>query len=271
MPIRVATRLLASSRQQADDLRFRTPGDRVRGRRLRTAAVTATVLVPALALSAGCSGSKAKTPDPGTIRASGAVSTAKLTSALLTSSDVPHVQVMPAGSKTQLLGGATKADNPACQPIADQWSSRPKHPRQVYTGAMVTDTTDKDKKAKAITLEVIASYTPGTARSVLDELTTALRTCRNFKATRDTGAVTTFSVQPVQPATGAAPLGDQQATYTIADTARGAAGIVLVTVVRSGDTTAAYETVRADHQPATLRPSIPLKQAEKLKDAATGK
>lgn len=269
MPIRVRSRLLASSRAQARDL----GRNGSRGRRgARAAAAVAVTLLPAVALTAGCSsGGKAKPQDkPGTIRASGAVSTARLTSALLTSSDLPHVQVIPAAAKTLLLGSAGTADDAACQPIVDQWSSQPKHPRQVYSGGMVTDTTDvtdADKKAKAISLTVIASYTSGTARSVLDELTTALGACRTFKVTRATGTVTTFDVERVRPA---APLGDQQATYTITDAARGAAGSVLVTVVRSGDTTAAYETVRSDHKPATLRPSIPLKQTEKLRKAATG-
>jgi hypothetical protein len=265
MPIRVRSRLLTGSRERVADLR---PS----GRHARTAGLAAAALVPVLVLTAACGGGgggdKPK-KDPGPIRASGAVSTARLTSALLTSKDVPHVQVLPAGSKTQLLGPATTVDNAACQPVADQWSSQPKHPRQVYTGAMVTDTADKDKKAKEISLSVIASYTPGTARSVLDELTTALKTCRTFKATRN-GAVTSYSVRPVSPPAGRAPLGDQEAAYTIADTARGAAGIVLVTVVRSGDTTAAYETVRADHTAATLREAIPAKQVEKLRAAATG-
>ncbi|MEU6851325.1 sensor domain-containing protein [Actinacidiphila alni] len=264
MPIRVRSRLLTGSREDAADLRRG-------GGHARTAGLAAAALVPVLALTAACGGGggdKAK-KDPGPVRASGAVSTAKLTSALLTSKDVSHVQVLPAGSKTQLLGPATTVDKADCQPVADQWSSQPKHPRQVYTGAMVTDTADKDKKAKEISLSVIASYTPGTAKTVLDELTTALKTCHAFKATRN-GAVTSYTVQQVPPPAGRAPLGDQEVSYTIANSAQGAAGVVLVTVVRSGDATAAYETVRADHTAATLREAIPLKQAEKLKAAATG-
>ena len=51
-------------------------------------------------------------------------------------------QVLPSASKEQLLGGPQKADPPQCQPIADEWASRPKHPRQVYAGALLTDTAD---------------------------------------------------------------------------------------------------------------------------------
>lgn len=134
----------------------------------------------------------------------------------------------------------------ACQPVVDQWSSQPKHPRQVYTGAMVTDTTDKDKGAKTISLTVIASYRAGDAKAVLDELAAAVAACHGYAVVR--GGVTSHFV--VKPATAAAGLGDQQVSYTIGDTAKGAAGQVLVTVVRAGDTTAAFETVRADHQPA---------------------
>jgi hypothetical protein len=247
MPIRARSRLLTGSRA---------------GRRT---ALVAVALLPALALTAGCGGGGKK--DPGPVKASGAVPVAKLTQALLTSDDIPHVQVLPAGSKTQLLGGPQKADHADCQPIADEWTTQPEHTRQVYAGAMVTDTADKDKNAKAISLEVIASYKAGEAKSVLDELAGALKTCRAYKVTRS-GVTTTFNVAPVA-ATGA-PLGDQQVTYTVADPSHGAEGTVLVTVVRSGDATAAYETVRADHTTATLRPAIPLKQAAKLRTAAAG-
>jgi hypothetical protein len=245
MPIRVRSRLLAGSRA---------------GRRT---ALVAVALLPALALTAGCGGGK-KQP---TAQASGAVAVTKLTQALLTSSDIPHVQVLPSASKEQLLGGPAKTDPPRCQPIADEWASRPKHPRQVYAGALLTDTADPDKNAKAISLEVIASYKSGVATSVLDELTAALRTCHTYKVTRN-GTTTTFDVRTV-PQTGA-PLGDQQVTYTVAEPVHATQPAVLVTVVRSGDTTAAYETVRADHKTATLRAAIPLKQAAKLKAAAAG-
>nr|WSX79129.1 hypothetical protein OH826_37920 [Streptomyces sp. NBC_00899] len=225
-------------------------------------AVAAAALLPALALATACGGGGKDTP--GQVKASGAVPIAKLTSALLTSSDVPHVQVLPAGSKEQLLGAAQKADVAACQPVVDQWSSQPKHPRQVYTGAMVTDTTDKDKGAKTISLTVIASYRAGDAKAVLDELAAAVAACHGYAVVR--GGVTSHFV--VKPATAAAGLGDQQVSYTIGDTAKGAAGQVLVTVVRAGDTTAAFETVRADHQPASLRSTIPVKQVAKLRTAA---
>jgi hypothetical protein len=247
MPTRVRRRLLASSRPV-----------------LATAA-----LLPALALTAACGGGggggSATTPQ-GAV-ASGAVPARKLTQALLTDSDLPDVTVKPAGSSAQMLGGPQKTEPAACQPIADLWSTRPKHPRQVYAGGMVTDTASGQKASKTISLLVIASYKPGEAKAVVDELAAAVRACRNYTVVRN-GRTSIFSVLPV-PA-GPTPPGDQQVGYTIADTSRGAAGIVLVTVVRTGDTTAAYETVRQDHGPATLRAAIPVKQAAKLRAAAAG-
>lgn len=242
MPIRADHRLLA-------------------GRR----AVAAAALLPALVLATGCGGGGGK-DGPGPVKASGAVPVAKLTSALLTSSDLPHVQVLPAGSKDQLLGAAQKTDVAACQPVADQWSSQPRHPRQVYTGAMVTDTTDKDKGAKAISLTVIASYKAGDAKAVLDELAAAVAACHGYSVVRG-GVTSHFDVKPATTAEG---LGDQQVSYTIGDPAKGVAGQVLVTVVRAGDTTAAFETVRADHKPASLRRTIPVEQVAKLRAAAKG-
>lgn len=239
MPISAHSRLLASSRP----------------------ALVAAALVPVLALTAACGGGSSKSD-------TSASPAAKLTKALLTNSDVPAVTVVPATDKAQLLGGAVKVDRPACQPIADQWSDKAKHARQVYTGGIVTDTVTKVKASKTISLEVIASYKPGEAKTVLDELAAAVASCRNYSVTRN-HVTSTFSVQPA-PAPSA-PIGDQEVTYTVADTSRGAAGIVLVTVVRAGDTTAAYETVRQDRKTAALRAAIPLKQVAKLRDEAKGK
>jgi hypothetical protein len=227
--------------------------------------VAAAALLPALALATGCGGGGGDAKDsPGPVAASGAVPIAKLTSALLKSSDVPHVQVLPAGGKDQLLGPAQKADVAACQPVVDQWSSKPKHLRQVYTGAMVTDTTDQDKGAKTISLTVVASYKVGDAKAVLDELAAAVAVCRNYAVVRG-GTTVHFAVQPAPAPAG---VGDQQVSYTIGDTSKGAAGQVLVTVIRAGETTAAFETVRADHNPATLRRTIPVEQVAKLRAAA---
>ncbi len=157
----------------------------------------------------------------------------------------------------------------ACQPVADQWSSRPKYLRQVYAGAMLTDTAAADKNAKAISLEVVASYKPGQAASVLDDLATALKTCHGYKTTRngDDHHVRREGRPGERPGPGR-PAGRRTPSR---DTGQGAASTVLVTVVRTGDTTAAYETVRADHTAATLRAAIPLKQAAKLRAAASGK
>lgn len=231
-------------------------------------AAAAAALLPLLALATGC-GSGGDGKDGPTV-AKGAVSTARLTAALLTSTDVPHVQVLPAGTKQQLLGDTQKADTTACQPIVDQWVSRPKYRRQVYTGAMVTDTTDAQdtaaKGAKTISLTVISSYKKGDAAKAMSDLTAAVAACRSYSVVR--GGVTSHFT--VRPATADASLGDERVAYVIGDTSKGAEGEALVTVVRVGDTTAAYETVRADHKPAQLRTSIPAKQAAKLRDAAKG-
>lgn len=234
-------------------------GSRLLSGSTRTAAVAAALL-PVLALTAACGGGgdKKSHADPSATLSAGA-----LTKALLTSDDVSHVQVVAATSKEQLLGGAQKADKPACQPVADQFSDVPRHQRLVYAGGMVTDTAAKDKNAKTISLSVIAAYKPGDAKLVLDDLIGALKNCTSYKTTRN-GTATTFAVKPVPLA---AHYGDQQVAYTIGDVRQGQTGTVLVTVVRVGNTTAAYETLRADRKPAVLRGAIPLKQAAKLRDA----
>ncbi|SDN87538.1 sensor domain-containing protein [Actinacidiphila guanduensis] len=212
----------------------------------------AAALVPVLALTAACGSSK-KPLTPAQ----------QITKSLLTSKDVPHVAMSPSTATTQLLGGAQRASRPDCQPLADQWSSKPsRYTPLVYTGGVLTDTAAKDKNAKTISLEAIALYKPGQAKSVLDALAAALRTCHGYSTTRG-GATSTFTVTPGS-ASGPR-LGDQQVVYTVRDPKLGASGTVLVTVVRAGDATAAYETVRADHKAAALRPAIALKQTAKLR------
>ncbi|WP_037910429.1 sensor domain-containing protein [Actinacidiphila yeochonensis] len=213
---------------------------------------TSLVLLPALALTAACGAKKPDTPAQ------------RLVHAMLGSKDVPQVKAVPSTASNQLLGDAQKADKAECQPMADQWSTKPsRHTPQVYTGGVLTDTAATDPNAKEITLEVLATYKPGEARQVLDALTSALRACHGYTTVRN-GTTTHFTVV-AHPASGA-PLGDQQVSYSVTDPALGAQGTVLVTVVRVGDSTAAYETVRADHRTAVLRPAIPLKQSAKLRE-----
>jgi hypothetical protein len=209
--------------------------------------------VPALALTAACGSKKPETPAE------------RLLHTMLGSKDVPHVKVVPSTSSSQLLGGAQKADKPDCQPLADQWSTKPsRHKPQMYTGGVLTDTADKGSGAKEISLEVLATYKHGEAQQVLDSLASALRTCRGYQTVRN-GTTTHFTVEPH--AASGTPLGDQQVSYSVTDPAMGAQGTVLITVVRVGDTTASYETVRSDHKTAVLRPAIPLKQTAKLRAA----
>jgi hypothetical protein len=131
---------------------------------------------------------------------------------------------------------------------------------------MVTDTTDvaEDKGSKAISLTVIASYKKGDAKKVLDDLAASVAACREYSVVRGK-ATSHFAVRAAAADPG---LGDQRVAYVIGDTSKGAPGEVLVTVIRVGDTTAAYETVRADRKPAQLRRTIPAKQVAKLRAAA---
>jgi hypothetical protein len=217
-------------------------------------------LLPVLALTAACGGG-GKGGD-----GSASASSDRLTRAMISAKDADHLQVVAATSKAQLLGAEQTTDPAACQPVADQWSSEPAIDRQVYTGAMVTDSAAKDKGAKTISLEVVASYPSGRAKTVLDHLAAAVAGCHSYKVTRS-GRTSTFDVKAVTPtaATGGR-FGDQQVSYTVADPALGASGVALVSVIRVGDSTAAFETVRADRKTAALRPAIVRKQADKLRD-----
>ncbi|SEG35860.1 hypothetical protein SAMN05216223_104512 [Actinacidiphila yanglinensis] len=221
-------------------------------------ALPIAALVPALALTAACGGG-------GKSKDSGSAASQKLTRSVITAKDVDHLTVVPATAKSQLLGAKQATDPAACQPVADQWSLQPKLARSVYTGALVTDTSAKDKGAKTISLEVVASYPAGRAKQVLDQLSAAIAHCPSYKVTRS-GRTSTFTVKSVA-ATGGT-FGDQQVTYTVTDPALGASGVALVTVVRVGDSTAAFETVRADHKTASLRAAITSKQVDKLRAAA---
>ncbi|WP_202234022.1 hypothetical protein [Actinacidiphila reveromycinica] len=221
------------------------------------------VLLPVLALTAACGGGKSKDD--------GSAASGKLTGSVITAKDVDHLKVVPATSDSQLLGAEQTTDPAACQPVADQWSLKPKLARTAYTGALVTDTASADAGAKTISLEVVASYPAGRAEQVLDQLSAAVAHCSGYKVTRS-GRTSTFAVKSVSPSAAVGgTFGDQQVTYTVSDPALGSSGVALVTVIRVGDSTAAFETVRADHGTASLRSVIAGKQADKLRAAAGGK
>ena len=156
MPIRARHRLLTGSRK---------------------ALAARAVAPPALALIRGLRRRPARQAEGAS--ASGAVSIAKLTRrcspprTCRTSGAAGGQQDPTAGRRAEGRRGGLPAG-------ADQWSSQPKHPRQVYTGALVTDTADKDKGAKSISLTVVASYKAGEAKTVLDELAAAVATCHGY-------------------------------------------------------------------------------------------
>ncbi|MFF7158814.1 sensor domain-containing protein [Streptomyces sp. NPDC008139] len=250
----------------------------MRKTRLRLAAA----VLPALVLAAACSGSSDGSKDAdgkggkatGSASASAptsgadspsdgsALTKAQLTKALIAEADVPGWTIQVSQTDDSADTSTLTADKPACQPLADITSSKPKIPRKAFVGAAFAKTTSS-ATPDAINQMLVASHAPGDAQKVIESVKTALGTCKSFTATDNTGTKTPFTISKGP----AVPTGDEAVSYVMADTADKKSGAALVSVVRTGDTITAYLSVKSAGGAGTLPMDVARKQSEKLKAA----
>lgn len=252
---------------------FRECDPPMRKTRLRLAAA----VLPALLLTAACSGSsdssdkaaKADKADKGGKSTASAtakggsqvpLTKAQLTSALIQTADVPGYTVQVSQTDDSADTSTLTADKPDCQPLADITSSKPTIPRKAFVGAAFAKTVASGNP-DVINQMLLASHAPGDAQKVIASVKSALGTCKSFTTTDNTGKKTPFSITKSPDVS----LGDQSAAYVMADTADKATGAARVTVVQTGDTITAYLSVKSAGGAADLPVDIARKQNDKLK------
>ncbi|WNI15846.1 hypothetical protein [Actinacidiphila sp. ITFR-21] len=234
-------------------------------------AASAVALLPALLLAAACSSNSAdadghsKGTAPASAAARAPLTKAQLTSALVTTTDVPGytVQVSQTDATDSTDDSTLTADEPACQPLADITSSKPKIHRMAFVGAAFAKTPVGQATPAQIDQMLVASHAPGDAQKVIDSVKTALGSCTSFNAIDNTGTKTPFAITK---AAGVA-TGDASASYVMTDTADKKTGAALVTVVKSGDTITAYLSVKSAGGAGQLPLAVAVKQNDKLKAA----
>ncbi|WP_327290799.1 sensor domain-containing protein [Streptomyces sp. NBC_01198] len=235
--------------------------------RLRLAAAA----LPALLLAAACSSSSdapdsTKAPDGTATVLSGKapLTTAQLSKALVTDSDVPGWTIQPSQTADSSDTSTLTADKPACQPLADITSSNPTIHRMAFIGAAFAKTTATTSATPdVINQMLVASHAPGDAKKVIDSVRTALAGCTSFTATDSTGTKTPFTISKGP----AVPTGDASVSYLMTDTADKKTGAALVAVVQTGDTVTAYLSVKSSGGAGPLPIDVARKQSEKLKAA----
>lgn len=249
--------------------------------RLRLAAA----LLPALVLAAACSSSSGtsdadKAKDKASASSSSSASNpaagggdgktltkAQLAKALIATGDVPGYTVQVSQTDDSADTSTLTADKPACQPLADVTSSKPKIPRKAFVGAAFAKTgADSTGTPALINQMLLASHAPGDAQKVMDAVRTALGACTSFIATDNTGTKTPFTIDKQSATTP----GDASASYVMSDAKDKKAGAALVTVVRNGDTITAYISVKSAGGPGVLPADVVAKQNAKLKAAFAG-
>jgi hypothetical protein len=253
----------------------------MRKTRLRLAAA----VLPALLLTAACSGSSDdKSPSdagghsssgssaPGSSATAGPqapdsggrtpLTKAQLTSALIATTDVPGYQVQVSQTDDTKDTSTLTSDKPQCQPMADITSSKPAIVRKAFVGAAFAKATATGNPDE-ITQMLVASHAQGDAKKVIASLRDALSKCTTFTATDNTGVKTPFAITR-KPAASA---GDEAVSYVMTDTKDAKTGAASVTVVRTGETITAYLSVKSAGGPGTLPVDVARKQSDKLKAA----
>lgn len=237
----------------------------MRKTRLRLAAA----VLPALLLTAACSGSSGGKSDGDGGDGSSAGKTltkAQLTTALIAEADVPGWTVQVSKTDDSADDSTLLADKKDCQPLADITSSKPTIPRKAFVGAAFAKTTASGNPDE-INQMLVASHAPGDAKKVIGSVKTALGSCTAFTATDNKGTKTPFAITK-GPAVSA---GDDAVSYVMTDSSDKKTGAALVTVVRTGETITAYLSVKSSGGAGSLPVDVARKQSDKLKAAQAAK
>ncbi|WP_406858741.1 hypothetical protein ABZO31_00070 [Streptomyces sp. HUAS MG47] len=155
-------------------------------------------------------------------------------------------------------------DKPACRPIADMMSVRPKHVRRAMVWATIKpDNAPPEATPGSLTL---TSHAVEEAEAWMAEIRKALAGCSQFTATSERGWTHRFSVRPLP----SAKVGDDSVTYLLTNPLAPEAGGNAVTVVRTGGSFATYLMSSDKGQPPPVPASIAKHQHRKLQTASTG-
>ncbi|MER5257280.1 hypothetical protein [Streptomyces sp. NPDC002855] len=147
-------------------------------------------------------------------------------------------------------------DKPACRPIADMMSVRPKYPRQALVWATL-----EDKDASVEGSLALSSLARDGADAWMRDLKAARTQCTEFTATSERGWASPFTVEPLPPAKA----GDDSVAYVLTNTRAPGARGNSITVVRTGGTLATYLLMG---EPRTVPASAAGKQHEALRQAS---
>jgi hypothetical protein len=243
----------------------------------------AAVLVPALAVVAGCGadgsgdGSAPKAAGQGRKAAPGpaaatrraaapgrALTAAELKQALLSTSDLPGPLYSRLDGAVPPDAGVSDPDRPACTPLVEQLGSRP---HRIPLRAQAAQTIDdyRVKGTMKLASEFLQGYAPGGAQKTMTALHSALKSCTTFTADNGAGGRITMKIKP---APAPAVVGDDAVAYLVFHTGQ-STPVALLTVVRTGQQTATYQSFPAFHTAPVLGADIVTAQDKKLRTAAS--
>ncbi|MCZ4095776.1 sensor domain-containing protein [Streptomyces sp. SID13666] len=244
-------------------------------------AVTAAAVLPVLALAAACSGDDGGSGDgkgkdgattaPATSAAGSSTGAAKapltaaqLRSALVKDTEVPGYKIEASKNEAMSPDDVMTTDKPECQPLADPPSTRPKYARKAFVGASVGKIDPANLPAGVeLTQMLLASHAPGEAGKMVADIRQALDKCTAFTATDGTGKKIPFAIRKGPAVT----VGDEAVSYVMADTGDKEGGTALVTVVRTGDASVTYLSVKGTGQAGDPPLVVARKQDTNLKAA----
>ncbi|MEU7579781.1 hypothetical protein AB0B50_19500 [Streptomyces sp. NPDC041068] len=181
---------------------------------------------------------------------------AALRDALPDSEGLPGFTAKPQSEPLLEKQDVVTVDEPACRPIVDVMSVRPRHARE----AMVWATLDGKGSSVEGSL-TLSSHTPDDAEAWMRELKEARAKCTEFRATSKRGWSYGFTVDPLPPVSA----GDDSIAYVLTNAEAPDGKGNSVTVVRTGGTFATYLLAG---EPGPVAAEAAEKQHEALRRAA---
>ncbi|MDJ1136538.1 hypothetical protein [Streptomyces iconiensis] len=244
----------------------------MRSRTLRRT-VAAAVAVPALVFSmAACSddsgggkkgGGKSEQDGGGSGGGSGEekpgpLSKAQLSTALLKNGDVPGYKVRK--SAEPLKNENLPPAQAQCKPVLDAFTADSKQKRKAYVGGSVAK--GEMTTGQTINQVLLSAYGSGDAETVMSELKSGLKTCKEIAGEGKGGKTEKVAIQESQ----APDLGDDSVRFLLKNTTSKSASLSM-TVIRSGANTTSFMSLSLGGKEANVPDAVAKKQVAKVEAA----
>ena len=187
------------------------------------------------------------------------LSTAQLSTALLKNGDVSGYKVRKSGDP--LKDADVPPVSEKCAPVLDAFSPSSKQKRKAYVGASVNK--GEMSAGQTVNQVLLASYASGDAETVMSDLKSSLKTCKQIEGKGKDGKTEKVTIEEAP----APELGDDAARFLLKNPASKSMAFSM-TVIRSGANTTSFTSLSLGGKEAKVPEAVAKKQVDKMEAAA---